>query len=91
MRLSDLSLSLLERLGLAYWIELRTDAPQCLYYFGPFPHAGEAEKNLPGYLEDLELEGASNIKYAIAQCKPKNLTVFEEDAPTGTSTAPKFA
>lgn len=91
MRLSELSLSLLERLGLAYWIELRTDAPECLYYFGPFPHAKEAEQNLPGYLEDLEREGARDIKYAIAQCKPTHLTIFEEEPPARSRTSPTFA
>jgi hypothetical protein len=91
MRLSELSLCLLEHLGLAYWIEIKTDAPECLYYFGPFIHVGEAQKHLPGYLEDLEQEGASNIKFAIVQCKPKKLTVFEEEIPGRSQTSPSFA
>ncbi|MEI6064995.1 MAG: DUF1816 domain-containing protein, partial [Pseudanabaena sp. ELA748] len=28
--------SVLEKLGLAVWVEIVTDAPRCTYYFGPF-------------------------------------------------------
>jgi hypothetical protein len=91
MRLSELSLSLLEGLGLAYWIELRTDTPECLYYFGPFASAAEAEQNVTGYLEDLEAEGAGNIQYAIAKCKPQDLTVVGEEASTRSLIIPNYA
>ncbi|MEM9541902.1 MAG: DUF1816 domain-containing protein [Cyanobacteria bacterium P01_E01_bin.42] len=91
MRLSDFSLSLLERLGLAYWIELTTDEPKCLYYFGPFVNTKEAKQHLPGYLEDLESEEARNIQYRIVRCKPEQLTVFDEEPPTRSQTSPTFA
>ncbi|WP_204103442.1 MULTISPECIES: DUF1816 domain-containing protein [Spirulina sp. CCY15215] len=91
MKLSEISLALLEGLGLAYWIELKTDTPECLYYFGPFANAAEAEENLPGYVEDLEAEGAENIQYAIVKCKPTNLTIWGEQTSTRSPIIPNYA
>jgi len=60
--------------ALAWWLEVYTDFPRCLYYFGPFDSAAEAESNQADYLEDLHQEGAEGILAQIKQCRPLNLT-----------------
>lgn len=75
--------SLLNTLGLAWWVEIVTDSPHCTYYFGPFASAADAEMAKPGYLEDLEKEGAQNIKVVVKRDKPANLTIFDERADMG--------
>ena len=72
--------SFLNRIGLAWWAEVKTQTPQCTYFFGPFNSAGEAEKALPGFLADLEAEGASGIQSSIQRCQPNELTVCNDDA-----------
>ncbi len=59
---------------LPWWVEISTAQPPCLYYFGPFKTAQEAEANQPGYVEDLESEGAQGINSCIKQCQPEKLT-----------------
>ena len=71
--------NLLNFLGFAWWIEIVTANPRCTYYFGPFLSAKEAEAQKDGYMEDLEGEGAQGIKFEILRCKPRELTVEEED------------
>ncbi|MCM1985003.1 DUF1816 domain-containing protein [Lyngbya confervoides] len=66
------------RLGLAWWVEVRTHSPRCLYYFGPFLTSGEAESALPGYVQDLELEQAEGIEALVRRCKPTQVTVSED-------------
>jgi Domain of unknown function (DUF1816) len=70
--------SRLEPLGLAYWLEVATDNPQCLYYFGPFLTRAQAKQSEPGYLEDLEQEGAHILLTKVQRCRPKSLTVFQD-------------
>jgi hypothetical protein len=70
--------SLLNRIGLAWWVEVTTQAPQCKYYFGPFSGSKEAETELSGYIEDLQKEGAQGIQTTVKRCHPSELTVFEE-------------
>lgn len=69
----------LNYLGFAWWIEILTTNPRCTYYFGPFLSAKEAEAQKEGYIEDLEGEGAQGIKFEILRCKPRELTVEDED------------
>lgn len=76
--MKEFLISLLERFGLAYWVEIKTDYPRCTYYFGPFLAKDEAEVAQAGYEEDLKTEGAQGIKLHIKRCKPKDLTIFEE-------------
>ena len=57
-----------------WWVKVRTQAPDCTYYFGPFESKGEAKLLQAGYLEDLNQEGAQNIKLAVEKAQPKNLT-----------------
>lgn len=80
--------SFLEKLGLAWWIEIITENPQCTYYFGPFVSAKSAQKAQPGYIQDLEQEKARIISTKLKRCQPKELTVcadeLEEDAEINT-------
>ena len=66
------------RLGLAWWVEIKTTSPVCTYFFGPFLSQKEAEAELPGYIEDLENEQAKNISTEVKRCKPTQLTVCDE-------------
>lgn len=68
----------LQFLGLAFWVEIVTDNPNCTYYFGPFSTEQEADISKAGYIEDLETEGAQGIMVKIKRCKPTNLTIFDE-------------
>jgi hypothetical protein len=70
--------SYMDKAGLAWWIEIVTDEPKCIYYFGPFVTKQEAERAQSGYIEDLEAEGAQNITVQIQRCHPVELTIFEE-------------
>lgn len=63
-----------------WWAEITTAEPRCTYYFGPFDTADEAEKARPGYVEDLENEGAKGIRVEIKRCSPTVLTIFDENA-----------
>jgi Domain of unknown function (DUF1816) len=78
--MNELLTSFLSSLGLAWWVEITTDNPRCVYYFGPFSDARVAKESRAGYVEDLEQEGAQNIDVSVKRCKPKNLTVYEEGA-----------
>lgn len=75
----DISTSLLEQLKLACWVEIVTDKPDCIYYFGPFACASEAQKAQPGYIEDLEQEQAQITSIKLKRYQPKELTVFADE------------
>jgi hypothetical protein len=64
--------------GSAWWVEITTERPKCLYYFGPFNSAKEAKQAQAGYIEDLEQEGSQGITVAVKWCQPQELTVDEE-------------
>jgi hypothetical protein len=70
--------NILQTLGLAWWVEVRTEVPRCTYYFGPFVSFGEAASTKGGYIEDLEQEAAQGIQVVIKRCKPQKLTVDYE-------------
>jgi hypothetical protein len=74
---------LLNRLGLAWWIEVTTQSPKCIYYFGPFASSQEAKEELPGYLEDLTHESAEGIQAVVKRCQPSELTIFDEPERAG--------
>jgi Domain of unknown function (DUF1816) len=65
-----------------WWIEVNTASPECLYYFGPFSGAAEADGCKSGYVQDLVEEGACNITANVLWCKPQRLTSMPEDAAT---------
>lgn len=62
----------------AWWAEITTIKPRCIYYFGPFQTDAEAQSAYSGYVDDLDSEGAQGIVVVIKRCKPDNLTVFDE-------------
>jgi Domain of unknown function (DUF1816) len=64
--------------GLAWWVEIGTQKPNCTYYFGPFLTFSEAKAAIKGYVEDLEVEGAQGIGVNVKRCKPGNLTISED-------------
>lgn len=69
----------LEKMGMAWWIEIITQEPRCIYYFGSFARANEAKLLLGGYIEDLEQEGAQIIAVDIKRGQPSELTIFEDE------------
>ena len=70
--------SILEAFGLAVWIEIVTDSPNCTYYFGPFSTDSEAESAKIGYIEDLEAEGSKGLSVIVKRCKPEKLTIYDD-------------
>jgi hypothetical protein len=72
-------MSYLEEMGMAWWVEIVTKKPDCTYYFGPFASHREAQVTQLGYIEDLERERPQLIAIEIKQCKPKDLTIFEDE------------
>ncbi|HEY9669326.1 MAG TPA: DUF1816 domain-containing protein [Coleofasciculaceae cyanobacterium] len=71
--------SYLEKIGMAWWVEIITKKPDCTYYFGPFVSHREAQLSQLGYIEDLERERPQLIAIEIKQCKPKELTIFKDE------------
>jgi hypothetical protein len=77
----------------SWWLEIQTSQPNCTYYFGPFDSEAEAETLRGGYIEDLENEGAQNIRFALHHCsRPETLTIVDEaDSPLGGFSTPAFS
>jgi Domain of unknown function (DUF1816) len=75
VRISEYWANSLHFWGRAWWIEISTSQPNCLYYFGPFANSQEAERLMAGYVEDLEGESAQGIKTKVRRCKPDRLTI----------------
>jgi hypothetical protein len=62
-----------------WWVKITTAEPDCIYYFGPFDSELEAEQAKPGYVEDLQQEGAQQIKTSLQQsAEPEELTIEAE-------------
>ncbi|MBU6228574.1 MAG: DUF1816 domain-containing protein [Cyanobacteria bacterium REEB459] len=74
----------------AWWLEVKTSRPVCTYYFGPFVSKAEACALKDGYIEDLEQEGAQNIRCVLKYCSdPVELTIIEDGEETrGRAVAP---
>jgi Domain of unknown function (DUF1816) len=85
--------NILKSLGQAWWVEIITESPHCTYYFGPFLSESEAAMHQPGYIEDLEQEGAQNIRVQIKRCKPDKLTIYDEfsDVAMPKNTSPAYS
>ncbi len=79
IRISEYWANALHFWGRAWWIEISTSQPSCLYYFGPFANSKEAERLMTGYVEDLESEFARGIQTKIRRCKPDKLTIEEDN------------
>ena len=71
--------SVLEQVGLAWWIEIVTDKPQCTYYFGPFACAKSAQKAVLGYIEDLKQESAQVSAVTFKRVQPRHLTIESDE------------
>lgn len=76
--LKQLFTGFMEGLNTPWWAEITTTSPRCKYYFGPFETNIEAKEAFPGYVEDLNSEGATGIIVVIKRCQPEVLTVCEE-------------
>ncbi len=74
----NMAMSLLEKLGLAWWVEIITHNPNCTYYFGPFVTANKAKTSQFGYIEDIAQEGAKISSIEVKQCQPEVLTISED-------------
>jgi hypothetical protein len=81
MKIKEIWLSLLHFIGLAWWVEIGTDRPDCTYYFGPFASATEARTHTSGYVEDLESEAAEGIHISLKRGKPTQITIDREPQP----------
>ncbi|WP_045055290.1 DUF1816 domain-containing protein [Aliterella atlantica] len=68
----------MQKLNAPWWAEITTVKPSCVYYFGPFDTSAEAKEAYPGYVEDLDGEGAQGIVVVIKRCNPEVLTKCEE-------------
>lgn len=78
--MKEILISLLDSFGLAHWVKIVSENPQCTYYFGPFLTSDEAREAQSGYVEDLIGEGARVDKLEIRRCKPQNLTVYDDSS-----------
>jgi Domain of unknown function (DUF1816) len=78
MNISEIGADFLNFLGQAWWIEIKTLQPKCIYYFGPFIDRHHASRSIAGYVEDLEREFAQGIQTYIKRCKPVELTIYED-------------
>lgn len=65
-----------ENSKLAWWLQIITSQPYCVYYFGPFDSFQEAEQAKSGYIEDLNQEGAKGINAQIKLDNPGELTIY---------------
>jgi hypothetical protein len=62
----------------AWWVEIATVKPCCIYYFGPFDTKAEAKAAQLGYVQDLHQEAAHGISVSVKRCQPTELTIFDE-------------
>jgi len=70
----------MEELATAWWVEIQTIKPHCTYYFGPFATSAEATAAYPGYIDDLDGEGAKGVVVVVShRQQPEVLTVSGED------------
>ena len=64
------------KLGLAWWAKVNTEAPSVTYWYGPFITKRSLNENLKQFLDELSEEGSKNIKHIIVRCnKEEPLTV----------------
>ena len=63
-------------LSTPWWVKITTAEPNCIYYFGPFDSELEAVEAKPGFIEDLQQEGAENIETSLQRsAEPEELTI----------------
>lgn len=61
-----------------WWIEITTDKPRYIYYFGDFSTYWEALFLASEYRQDLEEEEAEVINIQIEKCQPEHLSICPE-------------
>jgi hypothetical protein len=64
---------------LAWWLQVDTLHPICIYYFGPFETQAEAEGAKYAYIHDLKQEKAQILDVKTRFFQPRQLTIFEDD------------
>ena len=62
-----------------YWVEIKTNNPTCIYYFGHFDNPLAAKLMQQGYIKDLLNEGATVVSVKIKRCEPEQLTIIEAE------------
>lgn len=62
-----------------YWIEITTENPTCVYYFGHFDNPLSAKLMQQGYIQDLIEEDAVVVSVKLKQCEPDSLIIMETD------------
>ncbi|MGB8702038.1 MAG: DUF1816 domain-containing protein [Thermosynechococcaceae cyanobacterium] len=62
---------------LGWWLEVGTDHPLCIYYFGPFTNQAEAEAAKDEHLNDIRHEHADIVYAKCKFCQPRKLTIYE--------------
>jgi hypothetical protein len=62
-----------------YWIEIKTNNPTYVYYFGHFDSPLAAKLMEKDYIDDLIDESAIVVSVKIKQCQPEELTIDETD------------
>ncbi len=82
MNIQEIWLSFLDFIGMAWWVKIITDRPNCTYFFGPFASVADAKLHKSGYVEDLESEAAEGIQVTIERCKPTQMTIDRESIPS---------
>ena len=78
MRPTKLFRKLGNKLGLAWWAKVRTQAPDVTYWFGPFLTKKSLEGSLEIFLGDLNEEGSKNITHSLMRCKKSEPLTIQE-------------
>jgi hypothetical protein len=64
---------------LAWWLEVGTLNPFCVYYFGPFELEQEVAQSKQGFLQDLRNEKSIIIFARSNFCQPRQLTIYQNE------------
>ena len=72
-----------------WWVKITTAEPNCVYFFGPFDDEVEATQAKPGYIEDLQQEGALQIQTSLHNIpEPAKLTIEAEGTASPATMVP---
>ena len=64
------------KLGLAWWAKVETQAPDVIYWFGPFLTKKSLQGSLEIFLSDLNDEGSESVSHSLIRCrKSEPLTI----------------
>lgn len=62
-----------------YWIEIKTNNPACIYYFGHFDNLLAAKLMQQGYIKDLLEEKAVIVSVKIKRCELEDFTIIKTE------------